>query len=185
MDEPGKPVAESNAQEGTHPPRSGRYISLLARCRSPRALRFAALLLVMVGLFLLWLLATHRAPPLVQIAGIQPAMNGALVRVAGQATGDARTFREAGQLRSLRFTVNDGTGELSVSAYGKQAEQMALFDRIPRAGDSLEVAGSLSPGADGNITLRIQSGDALKLKRAVKTAAPLGGIRGTPEGTRR
>jgi hypothetical protein len=191
MDESGTPVAASKAQEITCP-QCGRYVGPLARCPhcgarqpqriGPRALRIAVLLLATAGLFLLWLLAIHRAPPLVKIADIQPTMNFALVRVAGKAAGEARTFREAGKLRSVRFTVNDGTGDLSVSAYGKQAEQLALFDRIPRAGDVLEVAGILSVDADKNVSLRLQSGDALKLQRAEKTLPALPDVKGVPEG---
>lgn len=191
MDEQGKPIAGSNVQEITCP-QCGRYVGPLSRCphcgaRQPqrvslRVLRIAALLLATVGLFLLWLMAINRDIPLIKIADIQPTMNFALIRVAGQATGDARTFRESGKIRSLRFTVNDGTGDLSINAYGKQAEQMALFDRIPRAGDSVEVAGSLTVGADENVSLRMQSGDALKLKRAVKEAPALPDVKGASEG---
>ncbi|MCX7008964.1 MAG: hypothetical protein NTY53_17245, partial [Kiritimatiellaeota bacterium] len=119
---------------------------------------------------------------LIKIADIQPTMNFALVRVAGKATGDARTFREAGKIRSLRFTVNDGTGDLSVNAYGKPAEQMALYDRIPHAGDPVEVTGSLTVGADENVSLRMQSGDALKLQRAEKVMPPLADVKDVGEG---
>ena len=182
MEEQGQPVTNSRAQEITCP-QCGRYVGPLPRCphcgaRQPqrislRALRIAAMLLATVGLFLLWLMAIHRDIPLIKIADIQPTMNFALVRVAGKATGDARTFREAGKIRSLRFTVNDGTGDLAINAYGKPAEQMALFDRIPRADDAVEVAGSLSVGADDNVSLRLQSGDALKLKHAEKVMPPV------------
>lgn len=191
MDEQMQPVAEASAQE-INCAQCGRYVGPLARCphcgaRQPqrislRVLRIGALLLATVGLFLLWLMAIHREIPLIKIADIQPTMNFALVRVAGQATGDARSFREAGKLRSVRFSVNDGTGELAVMAYGKQAEQLALFDRIPRAGDTLEVTGSLNVGADENVSLRLQSGDALKLKRVEKVTPPLADVKNVTEG---
>ncbi|MCX7009342.1 MAG: hypothetical protein NTY53_19200, partial [Kiritimatiellaeota bacterium] len=61
MDEQGKPVAESNAQEITCP-KCGRYVGPRTRCphcgtRQPqrvslRVLRIAAVLLATVGLFL-------------------------------------------------------------------------------------------------------------------------------------
>lgn len=191
MDETSQPQGPSNMQEITCT-QCGRYVGPLPRCphcgaRQPqrislRVLRLAAVLLATVGLFLLWLMAIHRDIPLIKIADIQPTMNFALVRVAGQATGDARTFREAGKIRSLRFTVNDGTGDLSINAYGKAAEQMALYDRIPRAGDPVEVTGSLTVGADENVSLRMQSGDALKLQRAVKVMPPLAAVKDVVEG---
>ncbi len=183
--------AQSNVQEIICQ-QCGRYVGPLPRCphcgaRQPqrislRALRLAAVGLATVGLFLLWLMAIHRDIPLIKIADIQPTMNFALVRVAGQATGDARTFREAGKIRSLRFTVNDGTGDLAINAYGKAAEQMALYDRIPRAGDPVEVTGSLTIGADENVSLRMQSGDALKLQRAAKVTPPLANVTNVVEG---
>jgi uncharacterized OB-fold protein len=191
MDEQVKPLAQSNVQEITCT-QCGRYVGPLPRCphcgaRQPqrislRVLRLAAVLLATVGLFLLWLMAIHREIPLIKIADIQPTMNFALVRVAGQATGDARTFREAGKIRSLRFMVIDGTGDLAVNAYGKAAEQMALYDRIPRAGDPVEVTGSLTVSADENVSLRMQSGDALKLQRAEKVTPPLADVKNVAEG---
>ena len=165
MDEQGQTVARAPAQK----------ISL-------RAWGIAAVLLATAGLCLLGRLALHHDFPLLQIADLQPALNGALIRVSGRANGDARTFREAGQIRSLRFTVADGTGELAVLADGKQAAQMALFDRIPRAGDALVVAGRLSCGADGHSILHMQSGDALKLRRAEKGAPPMAAAQGLADG---
>jgi hypothetical protein len=165
MDDQDQPVVKTPAQK----------VSL-------RAWGIAAVQLAILGLALFCLMPFHRDGSLIKIADLQPAMNGALIRVAGQATGDARTFREAGQLRSLRFTVDDGTGKLAVMADGEQAAQMALFDRIPRAGDTLEVAGRLSIGADGRSTLHLQSGDALKLRRAEKGAPPMAAAQGLADG---
>ena len=191
MDEQSKPGAESHVQEITCP-QCGRYVGPLPRCphcgaRQPqrvslRVLRLAAMLLATVGLALLWLMCIHREIPLIKISDIQPTMNFALVRVAGQAAGDARTFREAGKIRSLRFTLNDGTGDLPVNAYGKAAEQMALYDRIPHAGDPVEVTGSLTVSADENVSLRIQSSEALKLQRAAKVMPPLADVKNVTEG---
>jgi hypothetical protein len=165
MDEQGQTVAKAPAQK----------VSL-------RAWAIAAGLLATAALCLLGRMALHHDFPLLKIADLRPALDGALIRVAGQATGDARTFREAGQLRSLSFTVDDGTGELAVVADGQQAAQMALFDRIPRAGDTLEVAGRLSIGAEGHNALHLQSGDALKLRRAEKGKSPMTATQGLADG---
>ena len=179
MDEHGQPVAESNGQARTSPPSSPRQ----SQRSSLRVWRVVALLLAAVGLFLIWLIVIHRNIPLIKISAIQATMNGALVRVAGKATGDAHAFRETGKVHSVRFTVNDGTGDLAVMAYGKQAEQMALFDRIPHAGDTVEITGSLSSGANNNISLRLQSGDGLKLQRAEKMIPPLARVTNVEAGT--
>jgi len=174
MDEQGISVAERKAREHRRTQRIIRHL-----------LCGAALLMALLGLALLWPRWWPHALPLCKIADLQPTMHFKPIRIAGHATGDARTFREDGQLRSVRFTVADGTGELAVTAEGHQAEQLALFDRIPRAGDTLEVAGRLSLGAEEPPTLRLQTGDALKLKRAVKAAPPLTGVRGMPDDARR
>lgn len=174
MDKPGISLAERKAQEGRRTQRILRHL-----------LCGTALLVALLGLALLGLRWWPHALPLSQLGDLRPAMDFTLIRIAGHATGDAQAIREAGLLRSVRFTVVDGTGALAVSAEGKQAEQLALFDRIPRAGDSLEVVGRLSMGADETPTLRIQTGDALKLKRAVKTSPPLAGVRGLPDDARR
>ena len=172
MDEQDKPVAEADEQE-----RSSTQRIIL------RILSGAALLMALLGLALFWPIWFPHTVPLIKIAELKPAMNFALVRVAGKAAGNAQTFREGGQLRSLRFTVDDGTGALAVNAYGKPAEQMALFDRIPRAGDAVEVAGSLSIVANAGVSLRFQSGDAFKLRRAEKVTPPLADGRNVTEGS--
>ena len=168
---PGISLAERKAQEGRRTQRILRHL-----------LCGTALLVALLGIALLALRWWPHSLPLSKLGELRPAMDFTLIRIAGHATGDARVFREAGQLRSVRFTVVDGTGSLSVSAENEQAKQLALFDRIPRAGDSLEVVGRLSMGADEPPTLRIQTGDALKLRRAEKGAPPMAAAHGLAEG---
>jgi DNA/RNA endonuclease YhcR with UshA esterase domain len=132
----------------------------------PRVFRYVALVLGTVGLGLLYLTALHREIPVVKIGEIKPMMNFATVRVAGKVSGDAQIFKEGEHVRSLRFMVDDGSGEILVQAYKAQAQ--ALVDKygLPRTGDRVEVAGSLSVSADDDVTMRLQVPEQLVLTRA-------------------
>lgn len=131
-----------------------------------RTLCWMAVLLALVGFVFLWCLATsHRRIPQIMISDIQPVMKLALVRVVGKTIGEAHVVHAAGKISSLHFVLADGTGELTVVAEAEQAQQMALWDRVPRVGDAVEVIGRLRPGADASVFLQIQPGATLKLQR--------------------
>lgn len=154
----------------------GRFVGALTRCPhcgarvtkrlSVRATRYAALFLSIVGLFLLYWMAVSTRIPTVKIGDITPTMNFAYVRIEGQVTGDARVFKENGRVRSMRFDINDGTGEIPVSAYQAQAQELIEKGMVPRAGDRISAAGSLSVAADDRIMLRIQVADQVSLVQA-------------------
>jgi DNA/RNA endonuclease YhcR with UshA esterase domain len=157
-------------------PSCGRFVGALTRCPhcgasvqkrlSIRVFRYAALLLGTVGLGLLWLMATHREIPLVKVESIKPTMNMAYVRIAGTISGDARIFKEGEHVRSLRFMVDDGSGEMSVNAYRAQAQALVDQDRVPRSGDHVELAGSLGIMGDDQVVMRLQVPEQLVLTRA-------------------
>ena len=161
-------------------PGCGRFVGALTRCPhcgarvaqrvSMRIFRYTALLLGTVGLALLYLMTTHREIPLINIGDIKPTMNSAYVRIAGTVSGNVRVFKEGRHLRSLRFMVDDGTGALSVAAFRAQADKMAQDDLIPRAGDRVELAGSLNISEEDQIVLRIQVPEQITIAR---TDAPL------------
>ena len=164
----------------------GRFVGALTRCPhcgarvskrlSIRVCRYAALLLATCGLGLLYLMATHQEIPMVRIGDVKPTMNFAYVRVVGTVSGDARVFKEGDRIRSLRFMVDDGSGELMVSAFQAQARKLAEDDRVPRIGDRVEVVGSLSVTADEDVVMRLQVADQLVLTRAEMPMTPLGEI---------
>ena len=105
--------------------------------------RDVALVLGTLGLGLLYLTAIHREAPTVKIGEIRPSMNFSAVRVVGKVSTDARVFKEGDRVQTLRFTVDDGTGEVVIQAYKAQAQ--AVVDRygLPREGDSVDVSGRL------------------------------------------
>lgn len=161
----------------------GRFVGALTRCPycgarvakrlSVRMVRYAALLMGVVGLGLLYLMVRNREVPAIRIADIEPTMNFAYVRIIGSVSSDARVFKEGQRIRSLRFMVDDGSGEISVTAFRSQAEALVEGNRIPRRGDRVEVMGSLNVTADGEIVMRLQVPDHLKIAPAEMDVTPL------------
>jgi len=183
---------QDSQPEDIHCTECGHFVGALTRCPkcgapvhkrlSLKALRYAAVLLATVGLGLLYLMVTHREIPLVKIGELKPTMNFAYVRIAGTVSSDARAFKEGGKVRSLRFMVNDGSGEISVTAFRAQAEALAEAGKIPNAGDRVEVAGSLSVTADDDVVMRLQVPEQLVLTRAEAEITPLEEITGAMVG---
>ncbi|HOW97141.1 MAG TPA: hypothetical protein P5567_03870 [Kiritimatiellia bacterium] len=166
----------------------GQFVGALTRCprcgarvekrMSIRVFRYAALALGTIGLGLLYLMATHRELPVVRIGEIKPTMNFAYVRVVGAVSGEPRVFKEAGKVRSLRFSVDDGTGEISVTAFRSQAEALVEQDLVPSPGDRVTVAGALSMTADDDVVMRLQVTEHLQLERAEVPVTVLGEVNG-------
>lgn len=164
----------------------GRFVGALTRCPycgakvakrlSIRVFRYAALLVGIVGLGLLYLMVRNKDVPVIRIGDIEPTMNFAYVRVVGSVSGDARIFREGNRVRSLRFMVDDGSGEISVTAFRSQAEELVEANRVPRRGDRVEVTGSLNMTADGEVVMRLQVPDQLKIMPAEMEVTPLGQV---------
>lgn len=171
----------------------GHFVGALTRCphcgaraetrTSVRAFRYAALGLGTIGLGLLYLMATHREIPTIQIGEIKQTMNFAYVKVSGTVSSDPRVFKEGGKARSLRFMVDDGSGEISVTAFRTQAQALVDENRLPRAGDRVEVAGALSMSADDEVVMRLQVPEHLKVLRAEVPVTPLGTITAAQEGS--
>jgi DNA/RNA endonuclease YhcR with UshA esterase domain len=161
----------------------GRFVGALTRCPycgarvtkrlSVQVFRYAALLVGIVGLGLLYLMVRNKDIPAIRIGDIEPTMNFAYVRVIGSVSGDARIFKEGNRVRSLRFMVDDGSGEISVTAFRSQAEALVAANRVPRRGDRVEVTGSLNMTADGDVVMRLQVPEQLKIVPAEMEATPL------------
>ena len=146
------------------------YGSQVKRPIRVRVLRNASVILAVAGLVLLYLYSINRDIPLVRIDSVTPTMNFAYVRIAGEVTRDAYVFDSGG----LIFNVNDGSGEIAVMGGRAQAEALENAGRLPRRGDRVEVAGSLSVSADQEVKLRMQSADQLVLQRKRMPSASAG-----------
>ena len=137
------------------------YGSQVKRPLRVHALRVAAVVLALAGLGLLYAYSTHRDIPVVRVADIQPTMNFATVRVVGTVSRNAYVFDSG----SMVFNINDGSGEIAVMGGRAQAEALENAGRLPRKGDRVDVAGSLSVNADREVRLRLMSTEQLILSR--------------------
>ncbi len=109
------------------------------------AVRLVAILLATVGLGLLYTAARHRDPPIVQIEDITPVMNFAHVRIVGSVP--KRAYIGKGR-DYVSFSVADGSGEIRVAAYRDVARRLIADKLYPKAGERVEVRGSLNVAAD-------------------------------------
>ena len=136
-------------------PSCGRFVGAVTKCpycgskvekrMSLVAIRWAAVLLSTVGLFLLFLMAKHREIPLVKLGEVKPTMNFAQIRVEGVVDSDARTFRTGG---GMGFNFSDGTGTIMVFISQKQAQEMVERNLVPKTGDQVNFAGGLNIADD-------------------------------------
>lgn len=138
-------------------------------------IRWAAVLLATIGLFLLYLMAKNREVPVVMLGNIQPTMNFGQIRVVGQVETDARPFRSGA---GMSFNVSDGTGKIIVFVSKKQMDVLTKQNLIPKAGDAIDFAGSLNI-SDDQSSMRLLSAKHLFLTRAPAAATRLADI--TPE----
>ena len=107
---------------------------------SIRTVKIVAILLASVGLAVLWFAARRTEVSLIRIEQIGATMNMASVRVAGICSRTPTYDPKSGY---LSFWIDDGTGEMRVSAYRAETEQIIAEKRVPALGDRIEVAGTL------------------------------------------
>ena len=170
-------------------PKCGRFVGAVTKCpycgskvekrMSLVAIRWAAVLLSTVGLFLLFLMAKHREIPLVKLGEVKPTMNFAQIRVEGVVDSDARTFRTGG---GMGFNFSDGTGTIMVFISQKQAQEMVEKNLVPKAGDTVNFAGGLNI-ADDKSSMRLLSVDEFQLIRAPAVAVRLADVTTAMKGT--
>lgn len=132
-----------------------------------RVLQVASLILALAGLVLLYLYSVNRDIPTVRVADVTPTMNFAYVQIDGEVTRDAYVFKSGGVV----FNLHDGSGEIAVMGGRAQAEALEDAGKLPRRGDRVRVAGSLSVSADQEVKLRMQSAEQLTLQRKRSASA--------------
>lgn len=132
---------------------------------SVRLIKVVSLIGSFLGLVLLWMAATAKAPQPVNIGDIDIAMNGALVQVHGRITD----YQEDKSKDSLRMKVDDGTGQISVSLFGKlKAFKDFLGDKMPGPGDEVEITGTINETQSFGVSLFISIPERLKLIKRYK-----------------
>jgi cytochrome c-type biogenesis protein CcmE len=173
--------APTSAMDPTQPedsrcPECGRFVGPLNRCphcgtrikkrMTVRFFRGMALTIGFAGLALLYLMVTRGEVPIIKVDNIDRTMNFAFVRVSGTVMGDSRIVREAGQVASVAFTLDDGSEEeLVIRAYRAKARELIGRDLLPLSGDRVTVAGSLQVAAD-DMALWLADPDWLEIERA-------------------
>lgn len=174
-------------------PECDRYIGPVSRCpycnatnrQSPaiRLIRIIAIILATAGLFLLYMSAKHRQPPLQAIENITPSMNFAYIRITGivkrkpyiSKDKDYLSFRVYSKSSSDSET-HPGTNSnsnatikpssIQVVAYREIAKLLIENGNLPSSGDTVSVRGSLSVSAKSNMKLYLKAVKHLSISRA-------------------
>lgn len=169
----------------SHCSQCGRYIGPYQTCPycgartsgrlSLRAVKTTAVGLATVGLFLLWLAATRLPLPQVEISQIGATANLAYVQVRGQVTHGPTYGVDPPY---LSFTVDDGSGQLRVSAYRQVVTALRQRGQIPALGDYVVVAGTLRV-QDGSAAMTVNVPEHLEVARPAAVERQIGDIAAT------
>ncbi len=139
-----------------------------------KTVKLIAVLGAVIGLVLLWTGVRLREIPTVQVGAIDLQYNMALARVEGTvleiSIDDIKD--------SFRITMDDGTGRISLSGYGKYTRfRDAMGESFPRIGDTVAAVGNLSVSESWGTTMFLASPRRLELvERKKLEALTLGGI---------
>ena len=147
---------------------------------SLRVVKTAAILLATVGLVALWWTARQLEIPLLTVDQAQGTMNMAYVRFKGDISRSLSYDEEGGY---LGFWVDDGSGEVRVSAYRDVTEALLSSNRVPALGDEVEVAGTLRIREDF-VSLTLNVPEHLSLKRPAPIKVQIGSLTQLDEGLR-
>ena len=126
-----------------------------------------AIVLAAGGLALLYVASVNAAVPVVRIGQIQATMNYAYVRVEGVVRRSASFNSEA---ESLSFWVDDGSGQMLVTAFRPAAGALVESDRVPSIGDRVVVEGALRV-RDETPSLTLNTAGALAITRITDSAS--------------
>lgn len=110
------------------------------------------------------------ARPLTAISAVQPAMNYAYVRLEGRVPSFP-TLADG----SLSFTVQDGSGDMRVTAYRAVADAISTTARVPMPGDLVTVEGTLRIRDDAP-SLVINAPEAISVQSTEATAIRLAAL---------
>ena len=139
---------------------------------SIRTVKATAIVLSIVGLIALWAAATGSQIPQVKIGQIAATANMAYVQLFGRVTRGPDYYAESDY---LAFTLDDGTGEIRVSAYRNETDDLRLHDRIPSLGDNVSVVGTVRVRDQGP-SLTINVPDQVEVFRPEPVRRSIGSI---------
>jgi len=166
----------------SHCPSCGQYVGPHEACphcgarltgRTPiRVVKIAAVALATVGLAVLWFAATRAEVPRIMIGQAGATMNMAYVHLQGLCTRAPSYDPES---EYLSFWIEDDSGEIRVSAYRAETQQIVVQGRVPALGDLVEVDGTLRVREDF-LSLTINVPEQLKITRAEPVDRDIGSI---------
>ncbi|MBN1755564.1 hypothetical protein JW877_05040 [bacterium] len=138
------------SRESAQCPSCGRFIGAYTTCPycgahlkqrlSVKLLKVFALSFSVLGVILLLLIARHKEIPVIPIGHISTTMNYGFIRISGIVTEMPRVDLDK---KSVSIEIQDLTGTLNVRAYGAVVDDLAASQKIPRVGDTLDVAGTI------------------------------------------
>lgn len=137
-----------------------------------RVLQYGALLVAIGGLALLLYAARGMPVTHLDIGALGAAQNLAYVEIAGVVT-QPPTYNPAAQ--TISFWVDDGTGEMLVSAFQNETMALVKGGHVPAVGDHVTVQGTLRLRED-LAAMTINLAEALKLERPTPIAVTIGAI---------
>jgi DNA/RNA endonuclease YhcR with UshA esterase domain len=139
-----------------------------------RTFGIISIVVAVVGVAILLFFATRAPVPTVKVSDIQSTSNYAYVQLNGVVSRGPNYNPDS---QSITFWLRDDTGEIMVSAFRDQTQELIAADRVPAPGDTIALQGTLRV-RDGSPSLTIDAADAVRLTRATAAAAdrPIGSI---------
>lgn len=184
------PASTATTSEQARCPSCGRFVGPYETCPycgarlqprlTLRAVKLAAVLLATVGLLALWWIARQAHIPTLTAAEAQGSMNMAYVQVQGQISR-AVTYDPEGSY--LAFWVDDGTGEVHVTAYRDVTQALLAAGQVPALGDQVTVAGTLRIREDMT-SLTINAPEHFTLSRPTPIDVAIGDVTAGDTGRR-
>jgi DNA/RNA endonuclease YhcR with UshA esterase domain len=139
-----------------------------------RALYWGAAILAGVGLLLVWVVARHATVPTVQARDIGDTANWAFVRLHGVVVRYPAYDEGSGY---LGFWIDDGSGEVLVTAYRGTSQALVSAGSVPAIGDVVTAQGTLRVKQDSS-SLVVNAPEHLVIERPVPVEVPIDRIAG-------
>src|SRR5512143_2594232 len=139
-----------------------------------RAFGIIAIVVAVAGVAVLLFFASRAPVPAVKVRDIEATSNYAYVQLSGVVSRGPNYNPDS---QSITFWLRDDTGEIMVSAFRDQMQELITADRVPAPGDTIALQGTLRV-RDNTPSLTIDSADAVKIVRATAAAAdrPIGSL---------
>jgi DNA/RNA endonuclease YhcR with UshA esterase domain len=139
-----------------------------------RTFGILSIIVAVVGVAILLFFASRAPVPTVNVSDIESTSNYAYVQLHGVVSRGPNYNPDA---QSLTFWLRDDTGEIMVSAFRDQTQELIAADKVPAPGDTIALQGTLRV-REGAPSMTIDSAEAVQLTRATEAVEerPIGSI---------